>query len=160
MGRAQEQELTMYQRILVAYDGSAESRLAVDECAHLSPSPERAVHVACVIHDPSAFVLPGEFVPEPMMAAERGELQADLDRVAATLRARGFAVSTHLVDGEPVDVLSRLVHDLDIDLLVIGHRRAAKFAARWWRGRVDALLMERVGCAILIAGQALDAPKR
>lgn len=149
----------MYQRILVAYDGSAESRLAVDECAHLSPSPARTVHVACVIHDPSAFVLPGEFVPEPMMAAERGELQADLDQVAASLRERGFAVQTHLVDGEPVDVLSRLVNDLAIDLLVIGHRRAAKFATRWWRGRVDALLIERVGCAILIAGQPLPVAK-
>lgn len=144
----------MYQRILVAYDGSAESRAAVDECAHLSPSPERAVHVVCVIHDPSAFVLPGEFVPEPMMAAERGELLADLERVADTLRTRGFVVTTHLVDGEAVEVLSRLATELAIDLLVIGHRRAAKFMTRWWRGRVDALLMERVGCAILIAGQA------
>jgi nucleotide-binding universal stress UspA family protein len=132
----------MYQRILVAYDGSAESRLAVDECAHLSPSSEREVHVVCVIHDPSAFVL-----------------QADLDIVAAGLSARGFQVTTHLIDGEPADVLSRLVTELAIDLLVIGHRRAAKFAARWWRGRVDALLMERVNCAILIAGGA-PAAKR
>jgi nucleotide-binding universal stress UspA family protein len=51
-----------------------------------------------------------------------------------------------------VDVLSRLCSELDIDLLVVGHRRAATFAARWWRGRVDALLMDRVPCAILIAG--------
>jgi nucleotide-binding universal stress UspA family protein len=142
----------MYQRILVAYDGSVESRLAVDECAHLSPSSEREVHVVCVIHEAPAFVLPGEFVPEPMLAEERGELQADLDSVAAGLTARGFQVTTHLVDGEPADVLSRLVTELAIDLLVIGHRRAATFAARWWRGRVDALLMERVNCAILIAG--------
>ena len=144
--------MTVYERILVAYDGSAESRLAVDECAHLSPASERKVHVVCVIHDPSAFVLPGEFVPEPMLAAERGELQADLASVAAGLAARGFHVTTHLVDGEPADVIARLVTELAIDLLVIGHRRAAKFAARWWRGRVDALLMERVNCAILIAG--------
>ncbi|MBS0319993.1 MAG: universal stress protein [Proteobacteria bacterium] len=142
----------MYQRILVAYDGSAESRLAVDECAHLSPSPERHVHVVCVIHDPSAFVLPGEFVPEPLLATERTDLKADLDSVATTLRARGFAVETHLVDGEPVDVLARLVDELGIDLLVVGHRRTARFAARWWRGRVDALLMDRVKCAILVAG--------
>ncbi|MEO6929255.1 MAG: universal stress protein [Casimicrobiaceae bacterium] len=144
----------MYQRILVAYDGSDASRLAIDECAHLVPVAGREVHIACVIHDPSAFVLPGEFVPEPLLESERDEVNRDLDQAAATLRERGFTVSTHLLDGEPVDVLAKLIGTLGIDLLVIGHRRNKKFAARWWRGRVDALLMERVRCAILIAGEA------
>ncbi|HEY7903097.1 MAG TPA: universal stress protein [Casimicrobiaceae bacterium] len=143
----------MYQRILVAYDGSDASRLAIDECAHLTPVAGREVHVACVIHDPSAFVLPGEFVPEPLLDSERDDVQQDLDRAAAALRTRGFAVSTHLLDGEPVDVLAKLIESLAIDLLVVGHRRSKKFAARWWRGRIDALLIERVRCAILIAGE-------
>ncbi|MEO6928064.1 MAG: universal stress protein [Casimicrobiaceae bacterium] len=148
----------MYQRILVAYDGSDASRLAIDECAHLVPVAGREVHIACVIHDPSAFVLPGEFVPEPLLESERDEVNRDLDQAAATLRERGFTVSTHLLDGEPVDVLAKLIDTLGVDLLVIGHRRNKKFAARWWRGRVDALLMERVRCAILIAGEAPKPP--
>ncbi|HEV8502372.1 MAG TPA: universal stress protein [Casimicrobiaceae bacterium] len=143
----------MYQRILVAYDGSDASRLAIDECAHLTPVAGREVHVACVIHDPSAFVLPGEFVPEPLLDSEREDVQQDLDRAAAALRTRGFTVSTHLLDGEPVDVLAKLIESLAIDLLVVGHRRSKKFAARWWRGRIDALLIERVRCAILVAGE-------
>ena len=147
----------MYKRILVAYDGSDASRLAIDECAHLTPSGEREVLVACVIHDPSAFVLPGEFVPEPLLESERVVVAQDLEAAAGTLRARGFAVSTHLLDGEPVDVLAKLIESLDIDLLVIGHRRSKKFAARWWRGRIDALLIERVRCAILIAGEPAKA---
>jgi len=148
----------MYQRILVAYDGSEASRLAIDECAHLTPVAGREVHVACVIHDPSAFVLPGEFVPEPLLETERDDVRKDLDGAAAALRERGFTVTTHLLDGEPVDVLAKLIDALGVDLLVIGHRRTRKFAARWWRGRVDALLMERVRCAILIAGE--PAPPR
>ncbi len=149
----------MYERILVAYDGSDESRLAVDECAHLNPSPERHVHVACVIHDPSAFVLPGEFVPEPLLDSERDDVGRDLEMAAGTLRERGFSVSTHLLDGEPVDVLAKLIDSLNVDLLVIGHRRNKKFATRWWRGRIDALLIERVRCAILIAGEPAKAPE-
>lgn len=143
----------MYQRILVAYDGSDASRLAIDECAQLTPIAGREVHVACVIHDPSAFVLPGEFVPEPLLDSEREDVQKDLENAAAGLRARGFAVTTHLLDGEPVDVLAKLIDALGVDLLVVGHRRSRKFAARWWRGRIDALLIERVRCAILIAGE-------
>jgi len=72
----------MYQRILVAYDGSDASRLAIDECAQLTPIAGRQVHVACVIHDPSAFVLPGEFVPEPLLDSEREDVQKDLESAA------------------------------------------------------------------------------
>ena len=148
----------MYQRILVAYDGSESSRLAIDECTHLTPVTGREVHIACVIHDPSAFVLPGEFVPEPLLESERDDVNRDLDSAAATLRQRGFSVSTHLLDGEPVDVLAKLIDSLGVDLLIIGHRRNKKFATRWWRGRIDALLIERVRCAILIAGEPRKPP--
>jgi hypothetical protein len=53
-------------------------------------------------------------------------------------------VTTHLLDGEPVDVITRLVETLGIDLLILGHKRSKKFALRWWRGSVDTLLIERV----------------
>ena len=41
----------------------------------------------------------------------------------------------------------------DIDLLIVGHKRSKKWALRWWRGSVDALLIERVRCSILLAGE-------
>ena len=41
---------------------------------------------------------------------------------------------------------------LGIDLLIVGHRRSKKFAFRWWRGSVDSMLIERVRCSILVAG--------
>ena len=41
----------------------------------------------------------------------------------------------------------------EIDLLIVGHKRSKKWALRWWRGSVDALLIERVRCSILLAGE-------
>ena len=143
----------MYQKILVAFDGSPESRLAVDECSHLMQVSGRQIHLVCVLHDPSPYLLAGEFVPEPALAIDRSRMEADLDGAAAMLTERGFAVTTHLQDGEPVDVISRLVESLRIDLVIVGHRRSKKFALRWWRGSVDSLLVERVRCSILIAGE-------
>jgi nucleotide-binding universal stress UspA family protein len=143
----------MYQKILVAFDGSPESRLAVDECSHLMQVSGRQIHLVCVLHDPSPYLLAGEFVPEPALAIDRSRMEADLNQAAATLTGRGFAVTTHLQDGEPVDVISRLVESLHIDLVIVGHRRGKKFALRWWRGSVDSLLIERVRCSILIAGE-------
>ena len=61
------------------------------------------------------------------------------------------------VVGEPVDVLTKLVTELGIDLLILGHPRSKSFALRWWRGSVDAVLIERVRCSVLVAA---DAPGR
>ena len=145
----------MYRKILVAFDGSPESRLAVDECSQLVQVPGREIHLVCVLHDPSPYLLAGEFVPEPALAIDRTRMDADLKDAAAKLTERGFAVTTHLQDGEPVDVISRMVETLSIDLIIVGHRRSKKFALRWWRGSVDSMLVERVHCAILIAGEPL-----
>ena len=68
----------MYQRILVAFDGSPESRLAVDECSHLTQISGREIHLVCVLHDPSPYLLAGEFVPEPALAVDRTRMDADL----------------------------------------------------------------------------------
>lgn len=141
----------MYQRILVAFDGSPESRLAVDECSQLTVVSGREIHLVCVLHDPSPYLLAGEFVPEPALAVDRSRMNADLKQAAAKLGERGFSVTTHLEDGEPVDVITRMVDSLKIDLLIIGHRRSRRFALRWWRGSVDSMLIERVRCSILIA---------
>jgi nucleotide-binding universal stress UspA family protein len=142
----------MYQKILVAFDGSPESRLAVDECSQLMQVSGREIHLVCVLHDPSPYLLAGEFVPEPALAIDRSRMEADLKEAASSLTARGFSVTTHLQDGEPVDVISRLVDSLGIDLVIVGHRRSRKFALRWWRGSVDSMLIERVRCSILVAG--------
>jgi nucleotide-binding universal stress UspA family protein len=143
----------MYQKILVSFDGSPESRLAVDECSHLMQVSGRQIHLVCVLHDPSPYLLAGEFVPEPALAVDRSRMEADLNGAAAMLTERGFSVTTHLQDGEPVDVISRMVDSLHIDLVIVGHRRSKKFALRWWRGSVDSLLIERVRCSILVAGE-------
>jgi len=145
----------MYRKILVAYDGSPESRLAVDECVHLTAQADRQVHLACVLHDPSPYLLAGEFVPAPTLEIDRTRSEEDLKAAATRLTERGFSVTTHLLDGEPVDVITRLVQTLQIDLLILGHKRSKKWALRWWRGSVDALLIERVHCSILLAGDPL-----
>jgi len=147
----------MYRKILVAFDGSPESRLAVDECSQLMQVSGREIHLVCVLHDPSPYLLAGEFVPEPALAIDRSRMETDLKETAATLTSRGFSVTTHLEDGEPVDVISRLAETLQIDLIIVGHRRSKKFALRWWRGSVDSMLIERVRCAILIAGEHRSA---
>jgi nucleotide-binding universal stress UspA family protein len=146
----------MYGKIMVAYDGSAESRLALDECMRLNPGPETAIHLAGVVHDPSLYVLAGEYVPEIALSDDEARVDADIREAAARLAAHGLTVTQHVVVGEPVTVIARLVEELAIELLILGHPRHVSFAMRWWRGSTDALLLERVRCSILVAA---DAPR-
>ena len=142
--------MAAYRKILVAYNGAAESAAAVEEAARLGAEPGVEVHVAAVMNT-AAYLVAGEYVPEMTLATGRDELEADLKEVETKLAARGLAVTSHLVVGEPVDVIARLVEKLAVDLLVLGHSRAKSFAMRWWRGSVDTMLIERVHCSILIA---------
>lgn len=141
----------MYRRILVAYNGAPESRLALDEAVRLAPDTSVEVHLTAVVHYPSAYLLAGEYVPEVALADEREHMEADLKAAHDLLAGKGLNVIDHLVVGEPVDVLTKLVAELGIDLLILGHPRSKSFALRWWRGSVDAMLIERVRCSILVA---------
>jgi nucleotide-binding universal stress UspA family protein len=144
----------MYRKILVAYNGTPESRSALDELVRFAPDPSAEIHLAGVVHYPSAYLLAGEYVPEVALADERDHMEADLKDAHALLAGKGLNVIDHLVVGEPGDVLTKLVTELGIELLILGHPRTRSFALRWWRGSVDAVLIERVRCSILIASGA------
>ncbi len=144
----------MYRKILVAYNGTPESRSALDELVRFAPDPSAEMHLAGVVHYPSAYLLAGEYVPEVALADEREHMEVDMKEAHAYLASKGLTVIDHLVVGEPVDVLTKLVAELGIELLILGHPRSRSFAMRWWRGSVDAVLIERVRCSILVASGA------
>jgi nucleotide-binding universal stress UspA family protein len=141
----------MYTKILVAYNGTPESRSALHECVRLAPPPGAQVHLLCVVHSPSPLLLAGEYVPEEALDVDREKMQRELKDGHTFLARAGLNVTDHLAAGEPVDVISQLATDLAVELIIVGHRRTKSFAQRWWRGKVDALLIERVHCSILVA---------
>ena len=47
----------MYRKIMVAFDGSPESRLAVEECNQLTLITAPEIHLVYVVHDPSPYLL-------------------------------------------------------------------------------------------------------
>jgi nucleotide-binding universal stress UspA family protein len=144
----------MYRKILVAYNGTPESKLALQECIRLSPGPAAQIHLLAVI-TPSPIVLAGEFVAAVPTVDEE---QAERDAMAQVLEAgrklladAGLSVSTHLDVGEPVNVIAELVNKSGIDLVIVGHSRHKPFAMRWWRGSMDAVLVDKIRCSVLVA---------
>ncbi|MCE2858328.1 MAG: universal stress protein [Oxalobacteraceae bacterium] len=146
----------MYQNILVAYNGSPESRLALEECLRLSPSPSAQIHLLVVV-SPPPYLLVGEFAAaavlsvEEGLAAEREKMEKELEAGASLLTAGGLKVTRHLEVGEPVTTIEELAHQLQVELVIVGHSRQKPLALRWWRGSTDTLLVEKLRCSLLVA---------
>ncbi|MDR2710332.1 MAG: universal stress protein [Burkholderiales bacterium] len=140
----------MHKRILIAYDGSQASRYALDECLMFNPR-DSEIHIVAVIHDLAVYTLAGEYVPALAFDPDTKSAEKDLEAAQWYLAAHSLPARTHAVTGEPVEVIARLVKELDIDLLILGHKREQSFAARWWKGSTGIGLMDKVHCSILIA---------
>ena len=145
----------MYEKIVVAYDGSPESRFALSECCERFAGTGVEVHLVGVVKHPEAFFVAGEFlVPNPSEDDPKKWMAQELEAGHAALASRGLRVVPHLELGEPVDVIARIVDSLAADLVIVGHSRHKSFAARWWRGSMDAILVDRIRCSLLIASDA------
>ncbi|AMO96825.1 universal stress family protein [Collimonas fungivorans] len=140
----------MYRKILVAYNGTPESRSALYSCIQLAPGPDVEVHLLGVINL-ATYLMAGEFVAESAIRAEKTLLEQELIKGHKLLSDAGIKAVDHFESGEPVNVISDLVSKLAIDLVIVGHSRKKPMATRWWRGSVDTLLVEKVPCSVLVA---------
>jgi len=140
-----------YRKILLAYNGSAEGKRALVECAELANFLGAETHLLAVASMPPSLFLTEGFVPEELLEEEKKRTQTVLDEGIANLKEQGFKSTGHLAVGEPVEEICRLAKDLGIELIVVGHNQNTSFAARWWKGSVGAALIDYSPCSVLIA---------
>lgn len=146
----------MYQTLLVAYNGTPESEVALQECIRLAPGSAAQVHLLAVV-SPPPYLLVGEFAAAAVLSVEEGlaeeklQMQEKLNAGAALLQAAGLSVIQHLEVGEPVSVIEEQANGLRAQLVIVGHSRHKPIALRWWRGSTDTLLVEKLRCSLLVA---------
>jgi nucleotide-binding universal stress UspA family protein len=140
-----------YRKILLAYNGSAEGKRALVECAELANFLGAETHLLAVASMPPSLFLTEGFVPEELLEEEKKRTQTVLDEGIASLKKQGFAAAGHLAVGEPVEEICRLAKELSVDLIVVGHNQKTSFAARWWKGSVGASILDYAPCSLLVA---------
>lgn len=140
-----------YSKILLAYNGSADGKHALLECADLAQFYGAETHLLAVASMPPSLFLTEGFVPEELLEEEKKRTQQLLDEGIKSLTDRGFKAAGHLAVGEPVEEICRLAKELGVDLIVVGHNQNTSFAARWWKGSVGASLIDYAPCSLLIA---------
>jgi nucleotide-binding universal stress UspA family protein len=141
----------MFNKILLAYNGSREGKSALLACAEIASFAHSETHLLAVAGMPSSMFLTEGFLPEELLEEEKKRAQEILNEGTAQLKQRGFTVSGHLAVGEPVEEICRLAAELKCDVIVVGHQQRASFASRWWRGSVGKTLLDYAPCGIFVA---------
>ena len=144
----------MYQRILLAYDGSIEGRTALREGALLARRYAAQVFVLSVIREAAGTKL-GEGVGGGGIAQQREEYERVLQEGMARLTALGFQAAGKLVIGEPAREIAAYAEQVQADLVVVGHRRQSAIG-RWWSGASGAYLSDHIRCSLLVCRNVLD----
>jgi nucleotide-binding universal stress UspA family protein len=139
----------MYKRILLAYDGSVESRTALREGALIAKQLGADVFLLSVLTDSGALLSAEAALAGAAVQIEE-KFEEILEEGVSRLRKLGFDPVAKLVRGQPAEEIGKFARDIGADLIVVGHRRQSAFD-RWWSGPKGGYLMDYVDCSLLVA---------
>lgn len=142
----------MYERIVMAYDGSQSGQKALLDCKEIAQWSRAKLHLVAVMPLNLSFVgIEGAVYDSEVEERERGKYQAILDEGLAQLTQTGHTAQGELLVGDAVEEISRFAKKVEANLIIVGHKHLDSWAARWWRGSVSSALIEHAPCSVLVA---------
>ena len=127
--------MTLYDRILVPTDGSAEGERAVAHALDLAAVHGAAVHAIHVVDSARYAGMPMEASWEGVGELLRGDADEAVDAVEGLAAGTDVDVETAVVEGSPSREIVRYAEGNDFDLVVMGTHG---------RGGIDRLLLGSV----------------
>ena len=141
----------MYQKIILAYDGSIESQQALLNCKDLSQWGHAKVHLLSVMpYDTTAMAFESTVLSEKDSKFEENRRLEILNEGVKQLKATGVDASGELLKGDAVDQIVESAQSIGADLIMLGHRHRENWLARWWGGSVPKALIEHSPCSVLV----------
>lgn len=138
----------MYDKVLLAYDGSIEGRRALREGARIAQFCRAEVFLLAVVEvSAGTGTLEGGFV---IPITEQIEIyQKILGEGVERLKAMGFSPTARLGMGEAGREIAGVAEEIGANLVVIGHRPDGPLAR--WFSSVGTYLIKRLRCSVLVA---------
>ena len=136
----------MFQKILVAYDGSVPARDAYEVALDMAAKYKSDVHVVAVARPP-------EFAEDVETEAALESTREHLGRKFGEpeRRAAQVALKPHfrVVTGHPAEQIIRAAEEYGIELIILGHRGHGVFE-RWLLGSVSRTVIAYAHCAVMV----------
>jgi nucleotide-binding universal stress UspA family protein len=139
----------MYQRVLLAYDGSLEGAVALREGAILAKVCGASLFILSVVPDATGVGL-AEGVHSGAMGQHMERYRELLERGVTRLKQMGFDPVARLAVGDPARAIGAFAREMRADLVVVGHHRR-NMLERWWSGAAGAYISDHIDCTLLIA---------
>lgn len=123
----------MYDRILLATDGTVASKNASSHAIDLAATHDADLHVLYVVDESVYTAYSGDEYVDTAEGPEHGLTEHGLEAVEKTRTDgddRGVEVATALQHGEPVETITDYADERDVELIVLGtKRRPAEYRA-------------------------------
>jgi nucleotide-binding universal stress UspA family protein len=137
----------MFNKILLAYDGSEGARFALEKLVELAKLASPELHLLAVGRIPEY----AESVSETEEAKEqaKGYYSKIMEEAADLLKQRGLSARIHIEFGKPADTILRISEDLKVDLVVLGTHLHAAVRRRFLGATVDKVI-DHAHCSVLV----------
>jgi nucleotide-binding universal stress UspA family protein len=146
-----EQQWKMFKHILIADDGSAEARRAVEVGTDLALRYGARATVLTVIQHPAYPATVGEV--QEADAEARAFAERVQEEAVALARGRGLELAPVIVSGHPAAAIVDYARERSIDLIVMGHRGMSDLR-RFFVGSVADRVVDHAPCMVLIVRRA------
>jgi nucleotide-binding universal stress UspA family protein len=81
---------------------------------------------------------------------EQQKLQRVVEAAVQDLHKQGLTVIASVRFGDPAVEIAAYAHEIDADLVVLGHTSKGMLT-RWFQGSVGAKLLDHLPCSLLVA---------
>ena len=144
-----------YRRVLFGSDFSADAQEALGVAAALARGAEfHLLHVSAAVAKAGPAATPGDVPRRGSTDTTLGNgLAARLIEMARSAHVSASQVTSHLLGGEPAEVITAQAGALDTDLVVVGSRGLGPFE-RFLFGTVSRQVLRTCPCDVLVARSA------
>ncbi|TMH36475.1 MAG: universal stress protein [Betaproteobacteria bacterium] len=136
----------MFQKILIAYDGSAPSRKAYEAALDLAKRYQAQIHVVAVARPPD---FAEDVETEATLESAREHLGRQFGELESQAARAGLKPHFRVVTGHPAEQIVRAAEQQAIELIVLGHRGHGMFE-RWLLGSVSRTVIAYAPCAVMV----------
>jgi nucleotide-binding universal stress UspA family protein len=141
----------MYTRILIAYDGRAESEPVLRQGVGLAAALNARVVLVGVITNDTRVMIAEAMAPMGLPDRFAEEFRDVLEAEAEAIRQAGVEVEVHCAQGEPAPAICHAARETSADLVVIGHHARAGLQ-HYFDQSTGHSIVDQMPCNLLVVG--------
>jgi nucleotide-binding universal stress UspA family protein len=135
---------------VLAYDGSTFSAAVLRQGAELASLCKAELHLLGIVVTTGAMGMAESVGPGDVWGLEQQKLQRVVEAAVQDLHKQGLTVIASVRFGDPAVEIAAYAHEIDADLVVLGHTSKGMLT-RWFQGSVGAKLLDHLPCSLLVA---------